>query len=141
MSSLYSIRNAAQNPQEISKVLLPWPGLRNTLERYASNRNPETNGVAVELSCFPRETETFVFYYVFGGTSVSAQLGCKCQQTLVSCSMSRQSYHSIVSRRFVLKKIRTEIDSFAKRSDVINILTIHIQKLQHNTREQIFSLL
>lgn len=24
-----------RNPQEISKVLLPWPGLRNTFERYA----------------------------------------------------------------------------------------------------------
>lgn len=103
-----------RNPQEISKVLLPWPSLRNTFERYASNRNPETNATEslLNFAVFLEKPKLLAFYYVFGGASVSAQLSRNCQQTLASLSISRQFY-PIESRYFATTKIHTEIDSFA----------------------------
>lgn len=102
-----------RNPQEISKVLLPWPGLRNTFERHArigiQRRMQRSRCWTLLFSS--GETGTFAFYYVFGGASVSPQLSRNCQRTLASLSVSRQS-HSIESRRFASKKIRAEIDFF-----------------------------
>jgi len=72
-----------RNPQEISKVLLPWPSLRNTFERYASNRNPETNATEslLNFAVFLKKPKLLAFYYVFGGTSVSAQLSRNCRKS------------------------------------------------------------
>lgn len=105
MSSLHSA--AARNAASFSKpsrdfesfIALARPAKHFRALRFESKSRDECNGVAVELCCFPRETGTFAFYYVFGGASVSAQLSRNCQQTLASLSISRQSRRPIESRR------------------------------------------
>lgn len=119
MSSLYSAvaRNAASSSKPSrdfeSFIALAQPAKHFRALRFESESRDECNRVAVELCCFPRETGTFAFYYVFGGASVSAQLSRNRQQTLASLSLSRQSRHPIESQRFASEKIHTEIDSFA----------------------------
>lgn len=77
----------SRNPQEISKVLLPWPGPRNTSEHCAFERNPEANA-AKSNSYFAAFVGELSFYYVFGGALVPThRLDCVIVSKLLHFSL------------------------------------------------------
>lgn len=98
-----------------SFIALARPAKHFRALRFESESRDECNGVAVELCCFPRATETFAFYYVFGSASVSAQLSRNCHRKLSRRFRSRVNLVRSKSRRVASKKIRTEIDFFCTR--------------------------